>query len=254
MNILVVTSQHVVSCREGRYTQLREVQACSQNVLGCVEKYTPDAVLFSGIPDPLELASAMRKHREFRELPIAVLGQESEQSQKRTRDLNAVTQFLQRAEGSGEIESNEIGNPRRLLIDRRARLISIGKQDFACSPLEFRLFLLFLYYPDILFSRQEITRLLRREKAPVDSRIVDVLVRRLRQKIEFCAQRPLHLQTAYGLGYVFKSEGDTFVDVETRTPFERWVYPFLCNILFITSLLLCDSHSLASEAIQGLIS
>jgi DNA-binding response OmpR family regulator len=100
--------------------------------------------------------------------------------------------------------------------------------------MEFRLFLFLLQYPRIVFCREELVKRARLAEGPVDARIIDVLIRRLRRKIEVIAQAPRNLRTVQRLGYLFDYEGDTFIDVETNTPIQPWAY--------LPVVTFCSSH------------
>jgi DNA-binding response OmpR family regulator len=104
----------------------------------------------------LELACSIRQREEYRTLPIALL--EDGLSIVKSASNGACSEFIQRIRSLWAISPEEKGTPRRLLIDQRARQIDLGKQYIACSPLEFRMLLLFIQYPRIVFSRDELVR------------------------------------------------------------------------------------------------
>jgi DNA-binding response OmpR family regulator len=104
----------------------------------------------------------------------------------------------------------------------RGREIIRDQTKWACSPAELRLLLFFLRYPEIIFSRIELFRRVCSDGGPRNSRIIDVLVHRIRAKIETASQSPLHLLTVRGLGYTFQHNSDIFIDSLTRGEFIAW--------------------------------
>jgi DNA-binding response OmpR family regulator len=110
---------------------------------------------------------------------------------------------------------------RRFIVDQRAREIILNGRRMTCSPMEFRLLLFFLRYPGIVFSRDELVRRTKGSDNPIDSRIIDVLVRRIRQKIER-GKAPLSLRSIRGFGYIFVNDRDGFVDAITGKEFLAW--------------------------------
>jgi DNA-binding response OmpR family regulator len=106
------------------------------------------------------------------------------------------------------------------------REIRSGRVRMPCSPTEFRLLTFFLRYPDIVFSRMELLRRISSTWTSVDSRMIDVLIRRLRRKIELDPSSPAHLRTVQGLGYMFRHNSDIFLDKLTGDPFRSWPHPY----------------------------
>ena len=221
MKVLVVTEEHVVlSSLDGTVCE-REPRTARRTILNYLNEQNPQGVLFCGAQDDsLVQAVAIRRTEDYRNLPIALLGDEgSDLGSTLSFGLIEGSQLARRLQSLWTSVPEFHGQPRRHLIDPRARQIAVTQKTFSCSPLEFRLLLLFLHYPGIVFSRCEAIKRIRNSQSVVDSRIVDVLVRRLRKKIEISAQVPVHLRTIYGLGYAFEAGQDTFLDVESRKTF-----------------------------------
>ena len=83
------------------------------------------------------------------------------------------------------------------------REISIDGQMLSLTNMEFELLELLLANPGILFSRDDILKHLRGIEAKIFSRSIDILISRLRQKIEASAKEPIFIKTIWGKGYMF---------------------------------------------------
>lgn len=90
------------------------------------------------------------------------------------------------------------------------------------SPMEFRLLVFFLRYPGVVFSRQELLQHTARSDVSVQPQIIDVMIRRIRMKVELYFQSPHFVRTARELGYKFAENGDIFFDKITGHRFVSW--------------------------------
>ena len=256
MNVLIVTRDEIVlRSPEGEICG-RRARTPQRSCLADVHCLNPVALVFCGDQtDSLEQAMAVRESGQYQDLPVAILGNEgTDLATASALSSQAGSRPARWLENLLAVPAEQEVPPRRVLIDQRAREVSIMKKAAFCSPQEFRLLLLFLSYPDIVFSREEIVKRVREDENSVDSRIVDVLVRRVRRKIEVAAEKPMHLRTIYGLGYMFQPRNNVFMDVESRQPFGFG--RIVCNILFITSLLTCDPaylNFLAYDVTSGVL-
>jgi DNA-binding winged helix-turn-helix (wHTH) protein len=203
----------------------------SETLISHLHENPVEAVLGTNTTEGLERACAIRKDESFVDLPIVVLAPDQFPallSRKVQEDLRQQWTSL------WTNSQDSVYPPRRLHVDQRAREIWMEGTYQCCSPMEFRLFLFLLQYPRIVFCREELVKRARLAEGPVDARIIDVLIRRLRRKIEVIAQAPRNLRTVQRLGYLFDYEGDTFIDVETNTPIQPWAYPPVVTF--------CSSH------------
>jgi DNA-binding response OmpR family regulator len=83
------------------------------------------------------------------------------------------------------------------------REISMDGQILSLTNMEFELLELLLASPGTLFSRDEILKHLRGIEAKIFSRSIDILISRLRQKIEANPKKPRFIKTIWGKGYMF---------------------------------------------------
>ena len=92
----------------------------------------------------------------------------------------------------------------RLRLDQTRR--ELLDQDGAEIPLtnaEYRLLEYFLRHPGRIIPRTELLSELGNDLSHYMDRTIDVLILRLRRKIEAVPSKPVHLQTRRGQGYVF---------------------------------------------------
>jgi DNA-binding response OmpR family regulator len=89
-----------------------------------------------------------------------------------------------------------------ILTDLDSRRIIVDGGEVVCSTREFELLVCFMHNPGQTLSRRQLLDRVWPEKAQtLDDRIVDVYVRRLREKIEADASNPTRLLTRRGGGY-----------------------------------------------------
>ncbi|MEE9302434.1 MAG: response regulator transcription factor [Thiotrichaceae bacterium] len=117
-----------------------------------------------------------------------------------SRELVArIHNILKRTLSEPASSSSEIVQFSDLLIDKSKRQASIKQQPIDLTSKEYALLVLFADSPDKSFTRDEIMNELSGIDAELFSRSIDILVSRLRHKLE-----PLNcIQTVRGTGYRF---------------------------------------------------
>jgi DNA-binding response OmpR family regulator len=88
-----------------------------------------------------------------------------------------------------------------LVIDPERMTVTLAGGPVALTPLEFRLLWLLAESGGRALSREEIHRQVWGRERPHGDRSVDVLVRRLRSKVDESSDRYTHIQTLHGVGY-----------------------------------------------------
>lgn len=88
-------------------------------------------------------------------------------------------------------------------VNTISREISMDGQMLSLTNMEFELLELLLTNPGTLFSRDDILKHLRGIEAKIFSRSVDILISRLRQKMETNPKEPKFIKTIWGKGYMF---------------------------------------------------
>ena len=95
----------------------------------------------------------------------------------------------------------------KLVVDRKNKIVTA--QDGAEVPLtnaEYRLLDFFLDRPNEIIPRVELLAEIGSDLNRYMDRTIDVLILRLRRKIEENPSKPVHLQTRRGQGYIFVTE------------------------------------------------
>jgi len=100
---------------------------------------------------------------------------------------------------------NENGLPGGLSIDYKKRLVKIDDREVILTPKEYELLRFLVEHKGEVISREEIKKLLWKEhKIYSWSRVIDVHIQHLRQKIERDASAPEFILTIPGVGYRFR--------------------------------------------------
>ena len=156
-----------------------------------------------------------RRIRQFSEIPIIMLTARGEVMDRvvglelgaddylpkpfEPRELVArIQNILKRSKQSSHREQFEIGDIR---IDLIKKLVQKNGETVEITATEFSLLALLIQNQNRVFSRDEIMNELRGIDAELYSRAIDVLVSRLRHKL----QRPELIRTIRGAGYQFVS-------------------------------------------------
>ena len=95
----------------------------------------------------------------------------------------------------------------RLVVDQKQRILMDDKDDeISLTNAEYRLLDYFLSRPNEVIPRVDLLAELGSDLTKYVDRTVDVLILRLRRKIEKNPSKPEHLQTRRGQGYIFVTD------------------------------------------------
>lgn len=95
-----------------------------------------------------------------------------------------------------------------LTIDLERRTAELAGESLDLTTMEYQLLVLFVENPGRTFTRDEILNELRGIDAELFSRSVDILVSRLRQKLQDTTKQPRYIKTVWGTGYIFIGQED----------------------------------------------
>ncbi len=95
-----------------------------------------------------------------------------------------------------------------LTIDLERRTAELAGESLELTTMEYQLLVLFVENPGRTFTRDEILNELRGIDAQLFSRSVDILVSRLRQKLQDTTKQPRYIKTVWGTGYIFIGQED----------------------------------------------
>ena len=92
-----------------------------------------------------------------------------------------------------------------LKLDCDSRRVYIAGREVNLTAREFDLLELLALYPNKVYSRENLLKLVWGNDYPGDVRTVDVHIRRLREKIESNPSEPKYVHTKWGVGYFFRN-------------------------------------------------
>jgi DNA-binding response OmpR family regulator len=116
--------------------------------------------------------------------------------------ISRIRAQLRRAYGDLSAADADLLYAGDLVIDRGRGSLQRGNQGINLTPIEFRLLVYLARHPGQALSRSQILDGVWGYTADVDSeRVVDVNVRRLREKVELDPARPTLILTVPGVGY-----------------------------------------------------
>jgi len=169
----------------------------------------------------MELCRILRNNPKTAHIPIIMLTARGEESDKvrgletgaddymtkpfSPKELMArVKAILRRSkERTTEDKTIRLGD---LTIDTETFSVSKGGAPLNLSATEFRLLLYLVQRPGRVFSRDQLLDAVWKEETFVESRTVDVHIRRLRTQIEDDPSDPRYLKTRRGIGYYVEAE------------------------------------------------
>ncbi len=121
------------------------------------------------------------------------------------RELVARIQNVLRRAVPEEVESDELAF-KDLMLNTERRSVELDGNPLELTTMEFELLALFARNAGKAMSRDEILNGLRGIDAQLFSRSVDILVSRLRQKLNDTTKQPRFIKTVWGKGYTFVAE------------------------------------------------
>lgn len=91
-----------------------------------------------------------------------------------------------------------------LTIDINNYSVKRGDEDLKLTNKEFEIFKLFLTNPNIVFTKEQIYRQVWEDDFMGDDNIINVHIRRLREKVERDPSKPKYIKTLWGIGYKYE--------------------------------------------------
>jgi DNA-binding response OmpR family regulator len=93
-----------------------------------------------------------------------------------------------------------------LVIDYHSYEVKKAGAVVNLTPNEFKMLTTLLKYPQKVFTREELIRMVIGEDFEGYDRIIDTYIKNLRQKIETDSRNPRYILTVHGVGYKFGGE------------------------------------------------
>ncbi len=94
----------------------------------------------------------------------------------------------------------------KVLNTEERQLTTLEGEEISLTNAEYRLLEYFLRHPETIIPRPQLLTELGSDLSQYVDRTIDVLILRLRRKIETVPSKPVHLQTRRGQGYIFVRE------------------------------------------------
>jgi len=182
-----------------------------------LKKFQPDLLLLDWmLPDlsGIEICKNIRKDNSFKNLPVIMLTAKGEEEDK-IKGLNSgVDDYLTKPFSFNELMARikavlRRSNPNTvsdnlkfddLMLDRIEKRVYRDDQEIKLGPTEFRLLEFFLTNPKRVYSRDQILESVWPNNVNVESRTIDVHIRRLRQSVNLKNKKEL-IRTVRSSGY-----------------------------------------------------
>ena len=196
----------IVSSATNGNEGLKELKKFKPNLL-LLDWMLPD---FSGI----EICKNIRKDTNFKNLPIIMLTAKGEEDDKIKGLDSGVDDYLTKPFSFNELFARIKAVLRRsdpklvsdnlefedLKLDRNEKRVFRNEKEIKLGPTEFRLLEFFLTNPKRVYSRDQILENVWPNNINVESRTIDVHIRRLRKSINLKDQKEL-IRTVRSSGY-----------------------------------------------------
>ena len=187
-----------------------------------IKKTEPDLILLDWmLPDlsGIDICKALRKDTKFKNIPIIMLTARSQEEDK-VLGLNVgaddylpkpfsnlelvarVNALLRRSKPS---VAEDVISFQDLKIDRLQRKVFRGNVEIKLGPTEYKLINFFVKNPSRVYSREQLLENIWTNSINVESRTVDVHIRRLRKEINLPNTKNL-IRTVRSAGYALDPE------------------------------------------------
>ena len=103
-----------------------------------------------------------------------------------------------------EVKQNKVIKVDDLTIDINNYSVKRGDEDLKLTNKEFEIFKLFLTNPNIVFTKEQIYRQVWEDDFMGDENIINVHIRRLREKVEREPSKPKYIKTLWGIWYKYE--------------------------------------------------
>jgi len=182
-----------------------------------LKKFQPDLLLLDWmLPDlsGIEICKNIRKDNSFKNLPVIMLTAKGEEEDKIKGLDSGIDDYLTKPFSFNELMARikavlRRSNPNTvsdnlkfddLMLDRIEKRVFRDGQEIKLGPTEFRLLEFFLTNPKRVYSRDQILESVWPNNVNVESRTIDVHIRRLRQSVNLKNKKEL-IRTVRSSGY-----------------------------------------------------
>jgi DNA-binding response OmpR family regulator len=203
---------------------LVEMAADGKTALAMIERAPPDLVVLDLIMPTLDGLEMTRLLRGRSDIPIIMLTSKDEELDKLVGLEMGADDYITKPFSVNEVVARVKTVLRRvaknpaasdkpvplcigdLTVDSATRTILLKQQPVTVSAKQFDLLCFLASHPGQVFTREQLLNQVWGYDFYGDSRVVDVHVRRLREKIEPDSSRPQFILTVWGVGYKFADD------------------------------------------------
>ena len=190
-----------------------------RNAIDTINHLDPDLLILDVMMPHINGFELCKMIREESDTPIIILSARGESDDKvkgidlgaddylskpfEARELVArIHSLLRRTQKDLAVRSDPIFE-----VDQQRLEVSLNGNVLDLTTKEFELMDLFIKNPGVIFTRDEIIKEIKGIDAHLFSRSIDILISRLRHKIEDDPKEPKLIKTIWGKGYMFIAAG-----------------------------------------------
>ena len=190
-----------------------------RNAIDTINHLGPDLLILDVMMPHINGFELCKMIREESDTPIIILSARGESDDKvkgidlgaddylskpfEARELVArIHSLLRRTQKDLTVRSDPIFE-----VDQQRLEVSLNGNVLDLTTKEFELMDLFIKNPGVIFTRDEIIKEIKGIDAHLFSRSIDILISRLRHKIEDDPKEPKLIKTIWGKGYMFVAVG-----------------------------------------------
>ena len=190
-----------------------------RNAIDTINHLGPDLLILDVMMPHINGFELCKMIREESDTPIIILSARGESDDKvkgidlgaddylskpfEARELVArIHSLLRRTKKDLAVRSDPIFE-----VDQQRLEVSLNGNVLDLTTKEFELMDLFIKNPGVIFTRDEIIKEIKGIDAHLFSRSIDILISRLRHKIENDPKEPKIIKTIWGKGYMFVAVG-----------------------------------------------
>ena len=190
-----------------------------RNAIKTINHLDPDLLILDVMMPHINGFELCKMIREESDTPIIILSARGESDDKvkgidlgaddylskpfEARELVArIHSLLRRTQKDLTVRSDPIFE-----VDQQRLEVSLNGNVLDLTTKEFELMDLFIKNPGVIFTRDEIIKEIKGIDAHLFSRSIDILISRLRHKIENDPKEPKIIKTIWGKGYMFVAVG-----------------------------------------------
>lgn len=182
----------------------------------------PDLILLDIMMPEMDGYDFIRAYRQEADVPVILLTAKLEEMDKVVGLELGADDYVTKPFGLHELvariravlrRTGQEARPADLLrvadvvLDRSRRRVQVGERTVTLTPSEFDLLGTLMADPGRVFSRAQLLRALQGYALEGVERTIDVHIRNLRTKIEPDPKHPRYVETVFGVGYRFSSDG-----------------------------------------------